>query len=70
MDLADDDERHHATRDDFLHLSDLEWSAVQRMAESIGNPAVGAKITHKYKNQFFFKDKRSKPSLAWTLVHL
>ena len=41
MELADD-ERHHDTRDDFLHLSDLEWSAVQRMAETIGNPAVGA----------------------------
>ena len=41
MDLADT-ERHHAMRDDFLHLSDLEWSAVQCMAEIIGNPAVGA----------------------------
>ena len=43
MELADD-ERHHATRDDFLHLSDLKWSAVQRMAETIGNPAVGAML--------------------------
>ena len=43
MELADD-ERHHDTRDDFLHLSDLEWSAVQRMAETIGNPAVGAML--------------------------
>ena len=39
-----DDERHHATRDDFRYLSDLEWSAVQRMAESIGDPAVGAML--------------------------
>ena len=44
MDLADDDERHHVTRDVFLHLSDLEWSAVQRKAETIGNPAVGAML--------------------------
>ncbi|CAI5711096.1 unnamed protein product [Peronospora effusa] len=38
------DERHHATRDDFRHLSDLEWNAVQRMAETIGNPVVGAML--------------------------
>ena len=31
-------------RDDFLHLSELEWSAVQRMAETIGNTAVSAKL--------------------------
>ena len=44
MDLADDDERHHATRDDFLHLSDLEWNVIQRMAETIDHPAVGAML--------------------------
>ena len=43
MELADD-ERHHAMRDDFRHLSDLEWNAVQRMAETIVNPAVGAML--------------------------
>ncbi|CAI5738226.1 unnamed protein product [Peronospora farinosa] len=30
--------------DDFRHLSDLEWNAVQRMDETIGNPAVGAML--------------------------
>ena len=29
---------------DFLQLSDLEWSAVQRMAETIGTPAVGTML--------------------------
>ena len=43
MELAGD-ERHHATRDDFRHLSDLEWNAVQRMDETIGNPVVGAML--------------------------
>ena len=43
MELADD-ERHHAWRDDFLRLSDLEWSAVQRMAETISNPAINAML--------------------------
>ena len=31
-------------RDEFLYLSDLEWSAVQRMAESVGNLAIGAML--------------------------
>ena len=39
-----DEERHHATRDDFCHLSDLEWQAVQRMAETVGDAAVGAML--------------------------
>ena len=43
MDLADD-ELHHDTRDDFLHYSDLEWSAAQRRSETIGNPDVGAML--------------------------
>ena len=29
---------------DFRHLSGLEWNAVQRMAETIGDPAVGAML--------------------------
>ena len=43
MELADD-KRHHATRDDFRHLSDLEWSAVKRMDGTIGNLAVGVML--------------------------
>ena len=39
-----DEERHHATRDDFCHLSDLEWQAIQRMAETVGDAAVGAML--------------------------
>ena len=35
---------HRATRDGFLHLSDLEWQAVERMAASIGEAAVGAML--------------------------
>ena len=43
MDSADD-ERRHVVREDFCHLSDLEWQAVQRMADTIGDPAVGAML--------------------------
>ena len=35
---------HHAPRESFLHLSDLEWQAVQRMAETVGDAAVGAML--------------------------
>jgi hypothetical protein len=37
-------QNHRATRDGFLHLSDLEWQAVERMATSIGEAAVGAML--------------------------
>ncbi len=31
-----------AVREDFTHLSDLEWAATERLAISIGGPAVAA----------------------------
>ena len=43
MEAADND-YHHASRDDFCHLSDLEWQAVQRMAETVGDATVGAML--------------------------
>ena len=43
MESADED-YHHASRDDACHLSDLEWQAVQRMTESVGDAAVGAML--------------------------
>ena len=36
--------RVHATREDYSHLTNLEWLAVGRMAESIGDSAVGAML--------------------------
>ena len=39
-----DEGRHHARRGDFGHLSELEWLAVQRMAETVGDAAVGAML--------------------------
>jgi hypothetical protein len=35
---------HRAMRDGFLHLSDLEWQAIERMAASIGEAAIGAML--------------------------
>jgi hypothetical protein len=35
---------HRAMRDGFLHLSDLEWQAIERMAASISEAAVGATL--------------------------
>lgn len=34
-------ERHHASHDEFCHLSDLKWQAVQHMAQTVGNVVVG-----------------------------
>jgi hypothetical protein len=35
---------HRATRDGFLHLSGLEWQAIERMAASIGEASVGTML--------------------------
>ena len=43
MESADDD-YHHASPDNFCHLSDLEWQAVQCMAATVGDAAVGAML--------------------------
>ena len=32
------------TRDDFLHLSDVEWATVERMCSTVGAPAVSAML--------------------------
>ena len=32
------------TRDDFLHLSDVEWATVERMCSTMGAPAVSAML--------------------------
>ena len=44
MQDVSDEGRHHARRDDFCHLSELEWQAVQQMAETVGDTVVGAML--------------------------
>ena len=42
--LDDDDAICHVTRDDFPHLSDAEWAAVERMDSTMGVLAVSAML--------------------------
>ena len=43
MDTADA-ERHYATRNDFCHMSHLEWQAMQRIGEAVGDVAVDSML--------------------------
>ena len=43
--LDDDSDSFHATRDSYSYLSDIEWSAVERMSSTIGEHAVSATLS-------------------------
>ena len=43
--LDDDSDSFHATRDSYSYLSDIEWSAVERMSSTIGEHAVSAMLS-------------------------
>ena len=43
--LDDDSDSFHATRDGYSYLSDIEWSAVERMSSTIGEHAVSAMLS-------------------------
>ena len=41
MNILDEEESLHATREDYTHLSDIEWSAVGPMSSTVGETAIG-----------------------------
>ena len=43
--LDDDSDGFHATREDYDHLSDIEWAAVGRMSSTVGEHAVSAMLS-------------------------
>ena len=44
MNMLNENERFHATREGYAHLSDIEWDAVTRMGNTIGEAAVSAML--------------------------
>ena len=40
----DEEEGLHATREDYTHLSDIEWSAVERMGSTVGETTTSAML--------------------------
>ena len=44
MNMLDEEDSFHATREDFSHLSDIEWSAVERMSSTVGETAISARL--------------------------
>ena len=40
MNMLDEEESLHATREDYTHLSDIEWIAVERMSSTVGETAM------------------------------
>lgn len=42
--LDEEEASRSVTRDDFLHLSDVEWATVERMCSTVGAPAVSAML--------------------------
>ena len=44
MNMLDDNETFHVTREGYSHLSDVEWEAVTRMGSVLGETAMGAML--------------------------
>ena len=44
MNMLDEEESLHAKREDFNHLSNIEWNAVERMSSTVGETAVSAML--------------------------
>ena len=44
MNMMDEGESFHATREGFAHLSDLEWAAVGQMSYTVGGIGVTAML--------------------------
>ena len=42
MNMLDEENSFHATREGFSHLSDIEWSAAERMSSTVGETAIRA----------------------------
>ena len=44
MNMLDEEESLHATRKNYTHLSDIEWSAVERMSSTVGETTITAML--------------------------
>ena len=44
MNMLDEEESLHATREDYTHLSDIEWSSVDRTNSTVGETAISAML--------------------------
>ena len=44
MNMLDEEKIFHGKREGFIHLSDIEWSAVERMSSTVGQTAISAML--------------------------
>ena len=44
MNMLDEKGSRHATREDYTHLSDIEWTAVERMSSTVGETAISSML--------------------------
>ena len=51
MNMMDEEERFHSTREGFNHLSDLEWDAVGRIISTLGGTVSSAMLESLDKDQ-------------------
>ena len=53
MNMLDEVEgdRFHGTRESYFHLSDVEWSAIERMGSTVGEEAIWAMLSTRYREQ-------------------
>ena len=53
MNMSDDegDNTLHGTRESYSYLSDVEWSAVERMSSTVGEEAVWSLLSSKERDQ-------------------
>ena len=53
MNMLDDegDDTFQGTRDSYSYLSDVEWSAVERMSSTVGEEAVWSLLSSRYRDQ-------------------
>ena len=51
MNMLDEKEIFHATREGFTHFSDIEWSAVRRMSSTAGETAIIAMLESLFRDQ-------------------
>ena len=47
----EDGDRFHGTRENYCHLSDVEWSAIKRMSSTVGEKAIWAILSSRDRDQ-------------------
>ena len=51
MSYDEDDDTFHGTRENFSYLSDLEWSAFERMSSTVGEEAVWSLLSSRDRDE-------------------